>query len=569
LTVTCALPFLGSNNVAPLITLQLTAPITSGVIVNTARVAYDRTDPQPTNNIATATTTISTSIDLDLQNLDLVDPVGAGRPITYSLVVHNNGSVPANPITIADALPANTTFISYASADGSWGCALSAGTLNCTRNLPATPLLVGSTAATITVVLLAPYPSSVPPSGFITAQASASSQLSDPFPLNNTNVVATTTVTTNADLAMFKFGTSAADSDSVYPYTLHVTNNGPSVATNVQVVDNVPAAIQSVTAGAGWTCTTSGATVTCTYAGTLDVNATTSDIVILVKAPQTNVVLTNSAVASSGQPDPQPVNNTAQVATTISNCHHGVVDPAHSLISAAPTDVYADNTATARIIVTLRDACDIVLLNPPYDPQSVTLTSSRPSVDTVTLAGGYSNPTNTGQVAFDVKSTTAGGSTYSAVAQNVNTSATVNVAATAHVNYYACVDLSLPPLAGGGQQFVQFKANNSSGLTRHLTGVTLTWPQSGGRKVQSLTLGATSLWSGHSNNNPFQIPSTGLSWIAGTDPARTLANGSGSQTLQFNLSYGVVRGEVYQLTTTWDDGAGGRTCTKSISLTIP
>ncbi len=566
--VTCTLPFLGSLNTAPPIDLHVTAPITPGVITNTARVAYNLTDPQPTNNIATATTTISTSIDLSLQNIDLVDPVGAGQPITYALNVTNNGSVAATLQTVTDTLPANTTFVS-ASGSG-WTFTQGAGGLTFTRN---TSLAVGGTTPTITVVLLAPLPSFVPAGGFVTAQASAASQLSDPYPLNNTNIVVTTTVTTQADLAVFKFGPGSADSDSVYVYTLRATNNGPSVATGVQIVDNVPAAIQSIAAGAGWTCSTSGTTLTCVYGLTLQPQTTTTDIVISVKAPSGNVTIANSALVSSDEPDGQSLNNSATVTTTVSNCHPGLVDAAHSSVSAAPGSVYADNFTTARILVTLKDACDNVIVSPPADPQQVTLTSSRGAQDTLTVAGGYANPTTTGQVAFDVKSGTVGASTYSVSARNTNTNASVNLTATALVNFnaYNCIDdLGERPLVGGNQTNLQFILANNSGFARRLLAVSLNLPNSPGQKTDSLTLQATTLWSVSPGNNSsaILIGSGGLAWDAtGTDAARTLANGALNQTLQFNFSKSVSGTGSFVLTTTWDDGTGARTCAKSITVT--
>ena len=400
------------------------------------------------------------------------------------------------------------------------------------------------------------------------------SQLSDPFPLNSTNVVATTTVTTKADLAIFKFGPNAADSDSVYPYTIHVTNNGPSVATNVRITDSVPAAIQSLTAGAGWTCTTTGNLVSCVYGPTLNVQATTTDINLTVKAPAANVMLSNSASVGSDEPDAQLANNTAMVSTSVSNCHPGLVDAAHSSVMASPASTYADNFSTARLLVTLRDACDNVLSSPPYDPQQITLTSSRPTLDTVSLAGGFSNPTNTGQVGFDVKSGTVGASTYSVSARDTNTNANANLAATAQVafNTYACVDNPAGvPLAVGSQKFLQFAVANHSGFARRLTAVNFTWPRAAGQKVDALQLQSTILWhdSNGNSNGPLLIGAGGLPWDAsGTSAARTLGNGASNQTLQFDFSKSVGGTGTFILTTTWDDGTGARTCTTSIRVTL-
>ena len=412
------------------------------------------------------------------------------------------------------------------------------------------------------VSVLAPLPGLVPVSGYITNQASASAQLMDPFPDNSTNIAVTTTVTTAADMALLKFGPATADSDSLYQYTLRATNNGPSVATNVQIVDTVPAAIQLVTAGPGWTCATSGSTLTCDYGSNLAAGATASDVVVTVKAPNVNAALSNTASVSSAQPDAQPLNNTATVTTAVNNCRHNEVALDHSTLTASPTDVYADNASTSRVLVTLRDACDNILASPPYDLQNVTLSSSRGGLDTITPLA----PTGNGQYLFDVKSGTSGTSTYSATATNSVNSTTVNLSATAQVNYYGCVSMQEHVLAGS-LNFLHLDVLNNSGLTRRLTGVSLIWPQRGGRKIQSVTLQATTLWSGNSNNNPFVIPSGGLDWIAGTDAARSIASGAGTQALKLNFSYSIAAGEQYSLVTTWDDGSGARVCTVTTTIT--
>jgi len=574
---TCTMPFLGSflgANVSLPIVLHATAPMTPGLLTNVARVGYNLVDPQPSNNVATANTFIATWIDLALHKVALVDPVAAGSNITYELSVTNLGWVTAATQTVTDTLPVDKfgstlTLVSPPSGS-SWTC-LGSSVIICNS---ITPLPVGSTSPTITVVLVAPNPGFVPSGGYLTNVATAASQLGDPYPINNTNIVVTTSVTTDADMAMFKSGPLTANGGSIYTYVMHVTNNGPSVATGVRITDTLPSGtIYGSYSGASWTCPTTGSTVGCLWAlgSVLAVGASTSDLMVTVQMPVADAALANTASGSSAQSDPYLTNNTATVTTTVNSCHHDLVNAGQSSVSASPTDVFADNASTSRILVTLRDACANVLTALSANPQQVTLTSSRGALDTVTLAPGFNNPTSNGQVAFDVKSGTPGTSTYSASARDTVTNATVNLTPTAQVNFYGCVGDSLyhlgeRPLGGGGQKFLQFVVDNNSGLTRHLTGVNLTWPQSGGRKVQSLTLAATTLWSGPSSNNPFQIPSA-LNWIAGTDPARTLSSGTVNQTLQFDFSFAVASSGAYNLTTTWDDGSGGHICTATISVT--
>ena len=66
------------------------------------RNSRDTADPDNSNNLATATTTVTSRADLSLQNTDSPDPVLAGRILTYALKVVNNGPSAAAGITVED-----------------------------------------------------------------------------------------------------------------------------------------------------------------------------------------------------------------------------------------------------------------------------------------------------------------------------------------------------------------------------------------------------------------------------------------------------------------------------------
>src|SRR6185295_7286552 len=81
------------------------------VISNTSTIAT--TSPNPTaNDTATAMTTVNTSADLAVTKTDTPDPVNAGSNITYTINFTNNGPSDAQTVTVTDATPANTTFVS-------------------------------------------------------------------------------------------------------------------------------------------------------------------------------------------------------------------------------------------------------------------------------------------------------------------------------------------------------------------------------------------------------------------------------------------------------------------------
>jgi uncharacterized repeat protein (TIGR01451 family) len=66
-----------------------------------------------------ATVTITPLIDLWVTKTDLPDPVQLNGQLTYSIVVGNNGPDAATQVTLADPLPAGTSFVSVSTSQGS------------------------------------------------------------------------------------------------------------------------------------------------------------------------------------------------------------------------------------------------------------------------------------------------------------------------------------------------------------------------------------------------------------------------------------------------------------------
>lgn len=94
---------------------------------------------------------------------------------------------------------------------------------------------------------------------------------------------------------------------TTFTYLLTVTNHGPVDATNVHVVDNLPAAVTFVSASPG--CTLTGYTVSCIIPALMANRSTV--VFIRVIAPDAAATLTNVGFVSADQPDFQQANNTA------------------------------------------------------------------------------------------------------------------------------------------------------------------------------------------------------------------------------------------------------------------
>ncbi|HSY52173.1 MAG TPA: DUF11 domain-containing protein [Thermoanaerobaculia bacterium] len=96
------------------------------------------------------------------------------------------------------------------------------------------------------------------------------------------------------------------------PYTLAVTNNGPTAASSVSVTDPLPAGSGFVSAtGSGWTCGFASGVVTCTTS-TLAVGPAAPITLVITAPPVTkSEMIPNTATVSSATSDPVPGNNSS------------------------------------------------------------------------------------------------------------------------------------------------------------------------------------------------------------------------------------------------------------------
>ena len=116
----------GTGNLATTVTLEagdratftvtgLIAANATGLLVNTATVAAPAgaLDPDPTNNTATSSVTLTPSADLRIAKEGPLNAV-AGTNIVYTITVTNAGPSDATGVTVADPTPPGLTFVSNA-----------------------------------------------------------------------------------------------------------------------------------------------------------------------------------------------------------------------------------------------------------------------------------------------------------------------------------------------------------------------------------------------------------------------------------------------------------------------
>jgi uncharacterized repeat protein (TIGR01451 family) len=123
-------------------------------------------------------------------------------------------------------------------------------------------------------------------------------------------------------------------------YTLTVSNAGPSTACQATVTDTLPAGVSFVSAsGTGWICSEASGVVSCTTTSIAPGPA--PPITIVVTAPDTPGLITNTAAVSTNSFDPVAGNNTASATTTL-----GVGATATPTPTNTPTTVAATPTRT-------------------------------------------------------------------------------------------------------------------------------------------------------------------------------------------------------------------------------
>ncbi|HEX7709119.1 MAG TPA: C25 family cysteine peptidase, partial [Thermoanaerobaculia bacterium] len=249
-------------------------------------------------------------------NSDSPDPVFAGNNITYTQVVRNNSTnVPAQNVTFTQTTPAGTTFVSMTPPAG-WSCTTPSiggtGTVSCTYSGP----FPANTSSPNFIFVVATDPALA--DGSTITQPASVSTTSPETTLANNSLSASTLVQRRVDVAITKAvsPTTPVFEGATLTYTLVVTNNGPSRATNVVMSDPLPAGLSftSVVPG-GPTCSHSMGTVTCNL-GAMNPGAT-HNITITGVVTVNTTMLTNTATVTRTETDTNPSNDSATVQSAI------------------------------------------------------------------------------------------------------------------------------------------------------------------------------------------------------------------------------------------------------------
>lgn len=347
-------------------------------IENSAQVSTTTPDPNVDNDRATTAGTVVAAADLDLAKVGPTSAT-AGSEITWTVTLTNLGPADAIDATVSDAAPTGVVWTSITPDSALLDCDADAGTCS----TPDGVSLPAGSAVEITYVGEID-PAFTDPS--IDNTATVASTTTDPEPDNNSETV-TTPVGISADLAVAKIAEDPAPvAGTETDWTITVTNVGPSLATDVELVDLLPAGVTFVelSPSAGLCELTTGrcelgdiavgATITIGVTGLLDPSI------------DADAELVNTASVEASSPDPTPDNDIATAASTAVT----IADLAITKTATTPSAVAGGPATWLLEIVNLgpSDADDVVLADGL--PLGVVAASVTASTDTgsCTVADG-------------------------------------------------------------------------------------------------------------------------------------------------------------------------------------
>lgn len=280
--------------------LTITAKVnTTGERKNNVSISAAERDLDDTNNTASVTTTPVPVADVSVSKTVSNNTPDVGSNVTFTIIAANAGPSNATNVRAIDLLPDGYTYVSVSA---------SAGTVydNVTGEWFIGTLPSGQTS-TLNII------ARVNTSGNYTNSVSITASEDDPDNTNNNDAVMPVPVPV-ADLSVIKTsnGTNSNVGDQI-TFNIHVFNNGPSDATNVQVNDLLPSGFDFVSATAPAGTTYDNTTGIWNIGNFASNNELILGIVVTIKASGDH---TNTATITGTEEDPNMANNTSSVTVT-------------------------------------------------------------------------------------------------------------------------------------------------------------------------------------------------------------------------------------------------------------
>lgn len=292
-------------------------PAATGSITNTATATVPAAviDIDPANNLSSDVDLLTPRANLAIVKSNAVSELIPGTGVTYTLTVTNSGPSNAPAATVIDNLPSGLQ-------SATWTCSPTGGPSFGTCTTPSGTGSISTTAslpvgATLTYLVTATVSASATGSLTNEATVTAGTGVTDPD-LSNNRSEDGDILTPQADVRITKTDRSATQIPGrPTSYEITVTNNGPSDAPDVGVVD----AIVTPLIDATWTCSPEPGASCDSGSGTGGINSTVdlpagTSVTFTLTAGSSSAatgLATNTvqALMPSGITDPQPANNTA------------------------------------------------------------------------------------------------------------------------------------------------------------------------------------------------------------------------------------------------------------------
>ncbi|MGE0641311.1 MAG: proprotein convertase P-domain-containing protein, partial [Thermoanaerobaculia bacterium] len=220
------------------------SPAATGSLANTATISGTG-DPNPNNNSAPDTDTLTPQADLAITKTDGLTTAAPGQATTYTIVASNPGPSNAPGSTVADTFPGGFT-------DATWTCSGSGGTctgvgagnINDVVNLPAGSSVTYTVNGTISGAFLGNLSN--------TATVAAAGGVTDGNPANN-SATDNTNVVSPANLSATKTVSGDFVEGGTIFYEIILSNAGPGTQFDnpgAEFDDTLPAGLTLVTASA-------------------------------------------------------------------------------------------------------------------------------------------------------------------------------------------------------------------------------------------------------------------------------------------------------------------------------
>ena len=528
LTVDVGDLLIGSGNQTTITITAVVLGTTSGLFTNAANIAATNTtvnsEVLTTNNDSSVAANAQRNIDLVVAKSIVTNPTSSASPatalpgstFTYTILARNDGPLDATTVRVVDDIPDGIRIISVTSSDVTDTVTIPASAQDTTAlNADNITIDVGNlgvgvgnqTTITIVGVVLAATQGNF--TNVATISATDTVTNIEAVTTNNSSSVIANAPRT-VDLTVAKTGPTTAVSGNTITYTLTSTNNGPSDAIGVQVVDNIPDGIRIISATVNGNTATIPASASDTTASNPDditfavgniAAAGSNNTIIIVAAilPASTAALVNSAVISTTDTatvETPTNNNSASITTTLTQQNDVAIS------KAGPTSAVAGSTVTYTMNVTNNGPSTATAVSVvdtlPAGAVFVSGTSLIGSTTAGTVASGTSNTANVtiptlapGETAVVTILATAPTTAPSNVTNTVTVTATNDTAA-GNNTASAATAITLPAIASLSGRIYIDSNNDGTGQSTEggVSGVTVTLagtPTIGGAPVNRTT----------------------------------------------------------------------------------